>query len=74
MKKYKLQFYKTANIFSRNRWRWRLKGGNGEIIDASTEGFYSKYNAKRNLILTSEALNTVILDGTMDEAYKDAKS
>jgi uncharacterized protein YegP (UPF0339 family) len=28
--------------------RWRVTAGNGAIIDASSEGFASKFNAKRN--------------------------
>ncbi len=29
-------------------WRWQVKAGNGEIIDASSEGFSSKTNAVKN--------------------------
>lgn len=29
-------------------WRWRVKGANGEIIDASSEGFASKQKAEEN--------------------------
>lgn len=28
-------------------WRWRLKGGNGEIVATSGESFASHYNALR---------------------------
>lgn len=36
-------------------WRWRVKGANGEIVAASSEGFASKQKAQENYRLTTSA-------------------
>ena len=30
------------------KWRWRVRGANGEITDAAHEGFASKQKAQEN--------------------------
>jgi uncharacterized protein YegP (UPF0339 family) len=49
--------------------RWRLRGANGEIIGASTEGFSSLAGAEVNAELVGEALGLFSLQkahGTLD--------
>ena len=46
----------TVEIYKRADWRWRLKHGNGKILAASSEGFATKFGAKRNLRRTFYAL------------------
>lgn len=41
--------------------RWTLKHGNGKILAASSEGFMSKTNAKRNFRAVRDAMAKVIL-------------
>ena len=38
-------------------WRWRLKGGNGEIV-ASGEGYVSKANVERAIVRLKEDVAT----------------
>lgn len=42
----KWEFYVDAA----NNWRWRRTAKNGEIIDASTEGYKNRYNCVENAI------------------------
>lgn len=30
------------------KWRWRVRASNGQVVSASHQGFWSKWNAKRN--------------------------
>lgn len=39
------QFYED----NANEWRWRIRGRNGEIIAASSEGFHQETYARNNL-------------------------
>jgi uncharacterized protein YegP (UPF0339 family) len=39
---------------SQGEWRWTLEASNGRILDASSEGFSSKSNAKRNFRMVAE--------------------
>ncbi len=57
MKTPTIEFYLDGN----KQHRWQLKHGNGKILDASSEGFSSKGNAKRNLQAIRKALNAVSL-------------
>lgn len=41
------------------RWRWRLRGGNGRIIAASSQAFASKQAAKNNAKLTRDRLASI---------------
>lgn len=41
--------------------RWHLKHGNGKILAASSEGFMSKTNAKRNFRAVRDAMAKVVL-------------
>jgi uncharacterized protein YegP (UPF0339 family) len=40
-----VEIYQSASF----DWRWRVKHGNGKILTASSEGFFDKSGAKRNL-------------------------
>ena len=45
----KPEFYRTFNEQTEEwEWRWRVVAANGEVDDASHEGFATKWNAKRN--------------------------
>lgn len=33
-------------------WRWRITANNGKVVGASTESYFSRWNAKRNLVRT----------------------
>ena len=46
-----IEFYK-----SRFQWRWRITASNGRIIASSSEGFWKRQGAEKNLRLTHEAL------------------
>ena len=43
----------------RGGWRWRIKRGNGKVLDGSTEGFGTRAGAKLNLRRTRDALNAL---------------
>ena len=45
----KLEIYKVNRT---QDWRWRVKSRNGRIVAASSEGFDTRYGAKRNLQTT----------------------
>lgn len=55
----KLQIYQTPGMGKRG-WRWRLKGGNGKIIAASSQAFSSQQSAKRNARLTRDRLASIM--------------
>ena len=38
-----IQIYKGKGL----RWRWRVVSSNGQVVAASGEAFFSKWNAKR---------------------------
>ena len=40
----KLEYYKDKV----GEWRWKVTAANGKVIDASTEGFSTKWSARRN--------------------------
>jgi len=59
---YPVEFYQ--NFFTR-QWRWRIKASNGEIVAASTEGFWRKQKCERNAEITGHALAAHFqIDGT----------
>lgn len=39
-----VQYYKDPE----SKWRWRVRGRNGEVFAASHQGFATKWGAKRN--------------------------
>ncbi len=47
-----IEFYQDHS----DNHRWRLKHGNGKILAASSEGFLSKSNAKRNFKAVRDAM------------------
>ncbi len=47
-----ITFYKDKA----DEWRWQVKGQNGEIVGASTEGFADEHAARANATLLCEAL------------------
>jgi uncharacterized protein YegP (UPF0339 family) len=51
----------TLTIYcdDQGHYRWRLTHGNGQVLAASSEGFASAGNAKRNFRQTREAMNQV---------------
>lgn len=54
--------------------RWKLIAKNGKIIDASTEGFKTKWGCLNNLHLVKEAMYSEIGEfgeGFMDEWLED---
>lgn len=55
---YSLEFYPDAN----GEWRWRLKHKNGQIVAASSEGFSSQDEARKNAKRTRDALHLVLYD------------
>lgn len=52
----------TIEFFTdrKREWRWRLKHGNGRILAASSEGFASRRNARRNWASTVTAANCAV--------------
>lgn len=44
-------------------YRWRITSRNGEIIGASSEGFSSFQNAKKNLALLVLAVQEIAIEG-----------
>lgn len=52
----KYEYYKDKN----GEWRWRVIAKNGEIIGASSEGFYDKSYAVSNLSLLYATLHELI--------------
>ena len=44
-------------------YRWRVTSRNGEIIGASSEGFSSFQNAKKNLSLLVLAVQEIAIEG-----------
>lgn len=51
-------------IYRPNRtqdWRWRITARNGRIVAASSEGFVTRYGAKRNLKATLRLLTKLVL-------------
>lgn len=70
--KFRIQFYK-----SRAGYRWRVKGRNGKIVVAASEGFTSKAKCQYNFMLmldifagqpyyTDKKYDTLCLDGSKD--------
>jgi uncharacterized protein YegP (UPF0339 family) len=47
-----IEFYKDNG----NKYRWRVRGENGEIIGASSQGFASKQMAQNNVALLATAI------------------
>lgn len=43
-----IEIYKTSNALVSQRWYWRVRNQNGEIVTDGGEGYYSKWNAKRS--------------------------
>ena len=58
VKPIKLEFFRDSS----HHYRWRLLHGNGKVLAASSEGFYNKAGAKRNLRRTCSALFHVTAD------------
>ena len=54
----KLEIYKANRS---QDWRWRVVARNGRIVAASSEGFVTRYGAKRNLKATLRMLTTLVL-------------
>jgi len=48
---------------SKKEFRWRVTSTNGEIIGASSEGFSTMQNAKRNLSLLVLAVQEIAIQG-----------
>lgn len=46
-----------------NEYRWRVTSRNGEIIGASSEGFNSFQNAKKNLSLLVLCVQEIAIQG-----------
>ena len=46
-----ISFYKDKN----DKWRWRIKAANGEILAASSQGFVRRIDARANLIKVGNA-------------------
>lgn len=53
----KLEIYKEIG----REWRWRVVARNGKIVAASSEGFATRYGAKRNLKSTLRHLTKLVL-------------
>jgi hypothetical protein len=51
-----VRFYKNKA----GEYRWQIKGGNGEIVSASSEGFASKQGAVNNLLMTHSMIGTML--------------
>lgn len=51
----RLSFYRSTT-----GWRWRLRGRNGRIIAASSEGFVRERDAKANAWKTRWGLETAL--------------
>ena len=45
------------------RFRWQLKGRNGKIVAASSEGFSTKSGCATNVVRTVSALSTAVSYG-----------
>lgn len=58
-RKPKVEYYKDLQ----GGIRWRVTGGNGEIIGSSSEGFDSIANAEKNMELLWNAFNDIFKDG-----------
>ena len=52
----RIEFYEDAA----HEYRWRLIGGNGEPIAASSEGFDSQQGAIKNARLTCRKLHAIL--------------
>ncbi len=48
---------------SAREYRWRIKSRNGEIIGASSEGFSTMQNAKKNLSLLVLCVQEIAIEG-----------
>lgn len=47
-----MTFYQDAS----GEWRWTMRADNGEIVGASSEGFYDEHNARENAKTLSKLL------------------
>jgi len=68
-----------------NKWRWRIKAGNGRIFACSGEAFHSRPNARRSLakfltdiyfVMTESAemaARAGKLESTLDDVIEAAK-
>ena len=56
-----LEIFKGEGSFQ--PWRFRMVGGNGEVISQS-EGYFSKWNARRGARKTAERLDIPVVDKT----------
>lgn len=61
MKNSTVEFYQDTA----ENHRWNLKHGNGKILAASSEGFASRANAKRNFRAVRDAMAKVVLVATV---------
>lgn len=48
----KVEFYQD----DAHEWRWRVKGGNGEIVASSGEGFGTEHDAIRSFLRAVDLL------------------
>lgn len=47
----------------KKNWRWQLKASNNKILCASSEGFSTKQNAKKNFGLVGKAVFMLAING-----------
>lgn len=57
----KLEIYKH-DTWHGDDWRWRVVARNGKIVAASSEGFKTRYGAKRNLKATLRMLTKLVVE------------
>lgn len=55
----KLEIYKANRS---QDWRWRVVARNGKIVASSSEGFNTRYGAKRNLKATLRYLSDLVVE------------
>ena len=58
--KWTLRCYRRNTTNRKQQFGWKLVAPNGKTVAASSEGFLSTRNAKRNARLTSEALAQLV--------------
>lgn len=50
---YPITYYRSGLL---RKWRWRIKANNGNIIGASTQGYFNRIDCESNANLVSQCL------------------
>ena len=53
MRTYPIKYYKSGIL---RKWRWTIKADNGNIIGASTQGYWNKLDCVDNATLVGQCL------------------